>query len=96
MIVCKTTNQAVIKMNGSIVASVPDQNKECVFPFKDALYGEMHYTCTTFDKFFPDLFRGGPAFCGTRSLVELNAGWGLCNDQCPRENTGKINLYCSK
>ena len=90
LIVCKTTNQTVIKINGSIVA-VPDQNKACVFPFKDALYGEMHDTCTTFKSFLPDRL-----VCGTRSSVEFTAGWGLCNDDCPSENTGKINLYLKK
>lgn len=70
--------------------SVPVPNKECVFPFKNAMTGKVHYSCGKLNKFCDDCYA-----CGTKYETNFTSGWGLCNEACPREMaTGKINFQC--
>ena len=76
-LVCKTTNQKATNSdeNGDIYV-VPDQNKECVFPF--TFEGETFNKCTNFG--CPECF-----WCGTQYDVSDNIGWGICNEACPTQ-----------
>ena len=60
---------------------IPDQNKDCVFPFK---WGGFTYSGCTTARFG----NGGASFddlkwCGTQSVVTSEAGWGICSPSCP-------------
>ena len=74
-IVCKTTDQK--ETNGDENGDkyeIPDQNKECVFPFQ--YRGETFDSCTNFG--CPECF-----WCGTQYDVTDTTGWGICNEACP-------------
>ena len=84
--VCKTTATSSIVLNGyrlKLKQKVPDQDKECVFPFR---YNEEIYSkCTS---------KGWPyscptcSWCGTTYNVTDKTGWGLCNGNCPNVEPG--------
>ena len=77
LIVCKTTDQK--ETNGDENGDkyeIPDQNKECVFPFQ--YRGETFDSCTNFG--CPECF-----WCGTQYDVTDTIGWGICNEACPTQ-----------
>ena len=75
--VCKTTNQktTVSDENGDSY-EIPDQNKECVFPFE--FENKIFNKCTNFG--CPECF-----WCGTQYNVNDTTGWGICNEACPTQ-----------
>ena len=62
---------------------VPDQRKECVFPYR--ANGKVYSKCTS---------EGWPhhcptcSWCGTTYHVTDDTGWGLCNGNCPNVGPG--------
>ena len=53
------------------MATGPEPNKPCIFPFK--YNGKEYNECTTEDY-------GDSLWCGTTYSVTHDAGWGLCSD----------------
>lgn len=93
---CKTTDQTFFKFEDRHFV-VPDQNKQCVFPFSNAfaraqnrtvLHNECQKLCLSRDRFV--------WYCGTienpsfehRRAQKASYGWGLCNNACTN-TTGK-------
>ena len=81
---CKTTNATKTYASNGTTLNVPDQNQNCVFPFK--YKGEVYTACITKDT-CPDCF-----WCGTEYIVTESKGWGLCNEICIMDNAGKYHI----
>ena len=85
--ICATTDATTTSLGGDEY-EVPDQNKECVFPFK---YDGFEYTKCTNDHACHACF-----WCGTQYGVTDTAGWGLCNTACPKADDDTCTYYRMK
>jgi len=79
---CKTSNATHMAILGGFKIKVLDRNKKCVFPFR--YKKKVYHTCTN-DKACSTCY-----WCGTQFNVSFSSGWGMCNNDCPKETDDQV------